>query len=279
MENRTKKDKIIDPITENKIDSVEMFVREIIKFQKSQRCELWYRGQESNYWGLTPSIYRGSEGSFDVFLQALNSVSDKINDILSKDSYDVVNKFHKAFLCQHYGLATPILDWTTNPLVALFFAVENFKYNTDEEYPEIYILKPEYLNRNSAIVKGNGDSIKEPINIDDLSDDLFDNWVVNNPDSPMNITPFALKSDLDLSSRVASQSGVFTLQGKCTLHDFKNFNQIDCYKESDVIFKVEIDPSCAEKIKNDLYSLGFTHSNLYTKAHTSLDNIMKDFHL
>ena len=48
------------------------------------------------------------------------------------------------FLMQHYGVPTRLLDWTENPLIAIYFAVEGHKADRDAA---VWALDPTWLNR------------------------------------------------------------------------------------------------------------------------------------
>nr|WP_315011063.1 FRG domain-containing protein [uncultured Capnocytophaga sp.] len=104
------------------IESLSDFLNEINKIGKEEKEEntLFYRGHSDQTYELKPSIYRDER-----FIEN----EDKIyRETISKVPYDFKGKntIESLVLMQHYGVPTRILDLTTNPLVALYFAcIEN----------------------------------------------------------------------------------------------------------------------------------------------------------
>jgi FRG domain len=96
-----------------------------------------FRGEPESGFPLIPSIARGTkDGTFsdvssleDTLLREFRLAAAPIMDV------EPTNEIDWVFLAQHYGVPTRLLDWSTNPMVALFFAVEAH----DEKEGVIYV--------------------------------------------------------------------------------------------------------------------------------------------
>ncbi|MCR2032776.1 FRG domain-containing protein [Anaerofustis stercorihominis] len=104
---------------DNEIDSVGTFINKIKELKeenagKSQ--EIYFRGQEVDFWDIEPSIFRNDMLSIehDLMQIPLQKIPNEFKGFDNK--FDIMAKY------QHYGMCTRLLDLTTNPLVALYFA-------------------------------------------------------------------------------------------------------------------------------------------------------------
>lgn len=158
------------------------------------------------------------------------------------------------------------------PLVSLFFALYDFKYERDV-FPVVFILKPAKLNENSMIIK-NGAPICEPLNIDKLSNSIFDEWFDDVNNTPFSSVPLAVKSNYDISYRISRQSGVFTLMDarQPLSHAWIQTN-VDGEPFG---ITIKINPIKVDDILQDLESLNITKETIYGKDHKEWDNICEE---
>jgi hypothetical protein len=173
--------------------------------------EMWSeRGQTS-----------GDLARFNLWREEAVAVSDSLPQ----------NDFECLAFAQHYGLATRLLDWTTNPLVALYFAVEQGGA-TDGA---VFCYFPWcVLDRDKA-------AILQP----------FDRVVLFTP------RPF--------DRRIVAQSGVFTYhyQPNAPLEANEITPQALPLKGSDLVV-LRVDARIKPILKQDLSEIGISRKSLFS---------------
>lgn len=95
--------------------------------QRNAHFRVWFRGQAEKDWKLEPAVYRptfpaktdGERLGFERQLSQDFRVQSA--GLVGREASDA----ELYFLQQHYRMPTRLLDWTANPLAALYFAAKD----------------------------------------------------------------------------------------------------------------------------------------------------------
>lgn len=240
--------KEIDESNITLIDSVSSFI-EMIKYVKETKesqdgtsTELYFRGQETEFWDIEPSIFRDDMLSIEHKLMQipLQKSPTEFRDLNSV--FDIMTKY------QHYGMCTRLLDLTTNPLVALYFACKKHgvvKYVTKdgeevekEPYGVIYYTDKYYSSQSTDIEiqivsalasydlgkENTLAAVLERLYHDRIIDDgTKSNWLVNYGEFVKIIQNNYMVMPTYTNERLRKQSGVFLLT---SLFSFNKENEL-----------------------------------------------------
>lgn len=235
------------------VNSLQEFMG-AIKLAQSELStrNLWFRGHASERWLLQPSIYRSLKPFMHdnikrwahertLYVKFQSAAYSRARNL--PDQNDV-----SKWLClmRHYGLSTRLLDWTTSPLVACYFALAESPLKT----PTIWAINPDVLN-------GYFKSIAPTLILRDSTPDARLNMHLKNvlEDGEQEDSVLAVEPP-EIDNRLLAQKARFTIHGVPTeLQKFK----ID----RSYLHKIRLTNTGAKELRNALKLFGYKESVMF----------------
>lgn len=100
------------------MNKVSFYLEELFSLIDSDRLSInkfVFRGQGDKNWNIQASLFR----DVNIARSEHELLEGYLNKFPEYSSQSMINTFADM---QHYGIPTRLVDWTTNPLIALFFA-------------------------------------------------------------------------------------------------------------------------------------------------------------
>jgi hypothetical protein len=172
---------------------------------------VWYRGHSDQTYILWPGVYRPEFTAASITMYGEDAEKKRLN--LERHMLDEFRtsgatlldpdaKVEVYFVAQHSGLPTRLLDWTMNPLAALFFAVKGRNEGKDGE---LLIMDAPKLLPNITDVPKSIVGMRHPYAVEAIGVSFWEPKVSARPALVLPIRPD------NQAGRIGQQSSCFTL--------------------------------------------------------------------
>lgn len=258
--------------TAPKVTTVKGFIGKVLSSERESSSEVFYRGHSNkNKYKLEPSLFRKDDDGNYLYLENEHILYRELLVSNSADFQSDEYTLDKLVRMQHYSLPTRLLDITSNPLIALYFACKS----APDEEGEVIIFSMQrkevkYFDSDVASCVANlvrlpkEEKDKVSFEVDDFNSQVSVKRLIHfireeKPYFEPQIMPDDLRKIICVkgkqsNDRISSQSGAFLLYGLDAVMDEEGTPEI-------TVTRITVDNK--EEILKELDLLNINESTVF----------------